>query len=168
MRKFTVLAGSALFLLSNPLFAGSTGSIGDAAVSLLGPTEIITKLFLIACYIVGVALILVSLAQYKIHQQSPKLVPLTTPIMLFILGVITVLIPYASENLFGESASAAKQNVGKSKSETVLPLPDIHQKGPALPIPKRDSSVDQYEYIEEGGYDDSYQGTDTHGGHWAN
>lgn len=172
MRKFTVLTSVVLLLLPQALLAGSTGSIGDAAVNLLGPTEIITKLALIACYIVGVALILVSFAQYKIHLQSPKLVPLTTPVLLLVLGIITVFIPYASENMFGESASAAKQNAGKSKQETVLPLPDINQKGPVLPIPKRSAPLDQYDYedsgAQDGYYDDSFDGTDTHGGHWAN
>jgi len=99
-----------LFMLPTLVWAGSssTGSIGDVAETLMGPTEIMTKLILVACYIIGIALLLVAMAQYKIHLQSPKLVPLTTPIALVILGVVALLIPYVTNKF--ETGNAEKQS----------------------------------------------------------
>ncbi|MGE3320077.1 MAG: hypothetical protein AB7I18_12360 [Candidatus Berkiella sp.] len=142
-----IKTGSLLLLLTMPLIAeavstGSSSSIGDAADSLMTPVAIMTKLSLLACYIIGIALILASIAQYKIHRQSPKLVPLTTPITLLLLGLTAVGIPYAT-NLFGESYSAEQQKPSETKSSG-LPLPDLDaNKGPRLPgsqQPKSDAS----------------------------
>jgi len=124
-------------LLLTPMIAlavntASSNSIGDAADSLMTPVAIMTKLALLACYIIGIALILASIAQYKIHRQSPKLVPLTTPITLLLLGLTAVGIPYAT-NLFGESYSAEQQKPSETKSSG-LPLPNLDaNKGPKLP-----------------------------------
>src|SRR5438477_9236985 len=119
-KKLAVIIG--LILISFSAYAARDVSVGGVAENLLGPTELITKLALLACYIVGAALVMVALAQYKIHRQSPKLVPLSTPITLLILGVIALLIPYGS-NMFGESGSAVEQNKGRGAGkENVLPL----------------------------------------------
>lgn len=121
---------SALLLLLVP-FSLLASSIGDAADSLMTPVAIMTKLALLACYIIGIALLLASIAQYKIHRQSPKLVPLTTPITLLVLGLVAIGIPYAT-NLFGESYSAEQQKPSQSKSTLILP--DLNaSKGPSLP-----------------------------------
>lgn len=129
--KVKVYFGIALLLISNCVFANT---IGDVATNLMGPTAIVTKLVIVACYVIGLTLIFVALAQYKIHRQSPKLVPLSTPIALLILGTVALLIPYATNN-FGETASAAKQDEGQSQKNTLLPLPGEPQL-PGLPRPK--------------------------------
>ncbi len=156
MRKITFLA-IAYFLVFLPVVAlAKTGSLGDSADSLLNMTAMVTKLMHIACYIIGVALILGSVAQYKNHRQNPKLVPLGTPITLLILGVIAVLIPYGSK-MFGESYSAEdKAKVGQK--ETVLPLPGSAPKSSGLiPLPGS-SSNEQQQYNQP--TPDSHQ--DTH------
>jgi hypothetical protein len=131
--------GSLLLLLVP--FSLQAASVGEAADSLMNPVAIMTKLSLLACYIIGIALLLASIAQYKIHRQSPKLVPLTTPITLLLLGLVAIGIPYAT-NLFGESYSAEQQKPSQSKSTLVLP--DLNaSKGPSLPNsrPKHEETV---------------------------
>lgn len=111
---------------------GSHASLGEAADNLMTPVSFMTKLALLACYIIGIALLLAAIAQYKIHRQSPKLVPLTTPITLLVIGLTALGIPYATY-MFGDTFSAEEQNpTGQSSSN--LPLPDLNaNKGPKLP-----------------------------------
>lgn len=128
--------------ISMAVNSSSGTSLGAAADSLMTPVAIMTKLSLLACYIIGIALILASVAQYKIHRQSPKLVPLTTPITLLLLGLIAVGIPSAA-NLFGDSYST-EQTRPQGEKTSGIPLPDLDaNKGPRLPgsqQPKGDSA----------------------------
>lgn len=132
LNRLKTLLGALLLLCSPSLFATT---IGDVATNLMGPTAIVTKLVIVACYVIGLVLVFVAIAQYKIHRQSPKLVPLSTPIALLILGTVALLIPYATNN-FGETGSATKGSEGESKRNTALPLPGEAQL-PGLPQPKR-------------------------------
>ncbi len=111
---------------------GTHASLGEAADNLMTPVSFMTKLALLACYIIGIALLLAAIAQYKIHRQSPKLVPLTTPITLLVIGLTALGIPYATY-MFGDTFSAEEQHpTGQSSSN--LPLPDLNaNKGPKLP-----------------------------------
>ncbi len=123
MRKILFL----LLWLPLTVFANS---LGDVAENLLGPTAFVTKLVIVACYAIGAILILMSFAQYKIHRQTPKLVPLTTPIALLILGIIALLIPYVTKMGGAEPAENTDQK------RNVLPLPDTtSNRGPTLPLP---------------------------------
>lgn len=140
MRKFTFLKQlwMSLIVASIPSVTMAVGpSIGDMAENIAIPTEMLTKLALIACYAIGVAFIFAALAQYKIHRQSPKLVPLTTPIVLLVLGFISIMIPY-STGLFGETFSAVvrAKDEGRYDGKNVLPLPDVSKQGPLLPLPQ--------------------------------
>jgi hypothetical protein len=154
---FLALAGA----LPGAVFATT---IGDVATNLMGPTEIVTKLVIVACYVVGLTLIFVAMAQYKIHRQSPKLVPLSTPVALLILGAVALLIPYAT-NMLEDSASAAKQNAGESERSNILPLPgqaDV----PGLPKPKPKKSAPQEPPPPKSADPAPYQGGGG-GGHWT-
>lgn len=177
MRSLTYIKYSvySLILVGFPTLAGATASIGDAAKNVLTPTEILTKLVLVACYIIGTGFIFAALAQYRIHRQSPKLVPLTTPILLLILGIVCVLIPYSTK-LFGESFSAVEQakKEGRHMNENVLPLPDVTKKGPMLPVPSRsvpqDEPTPESQQPEQGSDTVAPQDTPTDstgGGHWT-
>lgn len=121
-----------------PISGWASPSLGQISDSLMGPTEIVTKLVLVACYMVGVGLVIFALAQYKQHRQSPKLVPLTTPILLLILGIIALLIPYVT-TMSDESGSATEQakREGKTnpKAGAMAPLPQYESK--QLPGPGR-------------------------------
>lgn len=124
----------AFFFGSTLVYA--TSGIGGIAENLMAPTEIITKVVHVVCYIVGLALLLTAFAQYKIHRQSPKLVPLTTPITLAVLGLIGLLIPYGT-HLFGPNASVEDQGKGRpSEQGSNLPLPDSNSnRGSLVPLP---------------------------------
>ncbi len=143
MRIYPIIKKSSVFLmlLITPFSLFADISLGEASTNLMTPVSFITKLALLSCYIIGIALVLASIAQYKIHRQSPKLVPLTTPITLLILGLTAIGIPYAT-NMFGDSYSAEQQHPTERKSSGLV-LPDVNSnKGPSLPsapAPKRDS-----------------------------
>lgn len=117
-------------LLLVPVMAFGMSSIGDVANNLMGPTSIVTKFVDIACYIIGLVFIMMSIAQYKIHRQSPKLVPLMTPILLLVLGIIALCIPYVTQK--PEATGKAKI---ESTEKSALPLPTPTQKSPGLPYP---------------------------------
>lgn len=132
--QFLATLGLSLWSFSAMASSNST-SLGDIANTLLQPTALVTKLLLLACYVIGIALILMAFAQYKIHRQSPKLVPLSTPIILLVLGVIALMIPYVTNQF--ETGNAEKF-VQKDQKPTLLPLPDVTpSKGPGLPLPSK-------------------------------
>jgi hypothetical protein len=132
-----------LIIISFPFLVWGGPSIGDAAKNILIPTEIITKLVLITCYILGAIFIFMSFAQYKVHRHSPKLVPLTTPILLFVLGLICAFIPFSS-NIFGKSFSATEMpEAQRARQENLLPLPDASPRGPDLPIFRNQGQSEQ-------------------------
>ncbi len=116
-------------LLVMPLSVFASNSIGDVANNLMGPTSLVTKLVEIGCYVIGLAFVMMSIAQYKIHRQSPKLVPLATPITLLVLGVVALFIPY-----WTMQTETGKAEV-KSESSSTLPLPGAPTKGSGLPYP---------------------------------
>lgn len=118
-----------VLLLLLPVAAFAAQSIGDVATNLLGPTSILTKFVDIACYIIGLVFIMMSIAQYKIHRQSPKLVPLMTPVLLVVLGVIALCIPYVTR-----TTETGKVKV-ESTEKSTLPLPGASEKSPGLPYP---------------------------------
>ena len=124
------LAGLFMVFLSPLLWAGSIGDISD---SLLGLTGIVTKVVDIVCYALGAVFLLMSIAQYKIHRQSPKLVPLTTPILLAFLGVLGLCIPYITTVIeTGKWVSRAPS----TKTDSSLPLPTLDEpKTRVLPMP---------------------------------
>ncbi len=150
MRIFTFI-----FCLLFPMLSAATPSIGQAAENILIPTAILTKLLLIACYMLGAILIFMAVSQYKIHRHSPKLVPLTTPILLLILGIITVLIPFGSK-IFGDSFSVAEHEINKAR-ENVLPLPNAAPQGPRLPIYRNDENPDRHDQSGSSNDDSGYQ-----------
>lgn len=135
MEKYPLRILSLVGIVLLSAFGGGTHSIGDAAQNLMEPTAILTKLVLITCYIVGVALLFMAFAQYRIHRQSPKLVPLGTPITLLLLGLLSLGIP-AGTHLFGDPHSA-EDEAPRSKVKSPLPLPDVGPKGPKIPAPER-------------------------------
>lgn len=119
------LFGVSLGFAPSLVLAESAGEVGE---SLFEPTLIATRLAIFACYIIGVGLILAAGVQYKQHRQAPKLTPLTTPILLFLLGIALVLLPYFS-TVTTYSYSAIEQekrdNPYYDPQAGRLPLPPI-------------------------------------------
>lgn len=176
MKRILVLFSRSLFLLLLPGLVWATASVEEIAENLMNPTEILTKLVIVASYAVGVGLIIFSIAQYRQHRKSPKLVPLTTPILLFILGVCTLVIPYISV-ISGESFSATeqakRQGKGPEKSGAFSPtLPEVKKQklpGPGRYAPsetRRLPPPPEERYDEEfDDYESDYEGSS--GGHWT-
>lgn len=142
-------------------------SLGDIADTLMVPTAMITKLIDVTCYIIGITFILVSMAQYKIHRQSPKLVPLTTPITLVILGVIALLIPYVTTL----TETGKSEHEKKETKETLLPMPDMKkEKSSLLPLPMPKSNTEPSSSSPDRSGSRPYQNSnDSSGGasHWT-
>ena len=94
-------------------------SLGELADNIYAPTAFVTKFVIFGCYAVAIALALTGIMQIKNHQQNPKLVPLSTPITLFILSGILLILPYISKQ-GGGSWSA----VEKTKQEEKIVTPN--------------------------------------------
>lgn len=100
--------------------------IGSFAETLRGPTTIVTQMLVYACYIVGVVFCFMAIAQYKVHRESPKLVPLSTPVMLFLFGLVLVLLPYLSTLFNSGSALEYSKKAGLlNEDHTGLALPPL-------------------------------------------
>jgi len=72
-------------------------ALGDVANTLLVGGGVLTKLMWAVCIVVGIALIAAAFTQFQIHRRNPKLVPLTTPVLYLILGIIAIAIPFISQ-----------------------------------------------------------------------
>lgn len=166
MKKINILVHSILALSVSLMGYSASASVGSISEEMMGPTEILTKLTVVASYIVGVGLIVFAIAQYKQHRRSPKLVPLTTPILMLILGVICVVIPYFSI-ISGKSFSASEQakREGKMPDRSGAFSPDLPQvekrprPGPgryAPTVPDDYTEEDFYEEEYDDGYDSGY------------
>ena len=107
---------SCLFL---PLlaFASQSDGIEGFIDKVNAPVGTLTRLMLFACFVIGVAMFLGGALQYRNHLQSPKLVPLTTPIFLIIFGTIAILLPYFS-SLPEHTGSVLKQQKKTSRVMT--------------------------------------------------
>ena len=88
-------------------FAAS--SLGSIAGDLTTTGDILVKMMWAACIIVGVSLTVVSFTYFQTHRMNPKLVPLTTPILYLILGLLAICLPFA-ERIFGAEDSYTKED----------------------------------------------------------
>ncbi len=102
-----------IFFLLGALFlsqaVNADVSLGDAADGLYQPVAGLTMLMQWACYVIGGALCIGAIMQFRIHFQSPKLTPLFTPVLMLLTGLAIVLLPYVS-TLGGDSWNAESQD----------------------------------------------------------
>lgn len=97
MNKSIVRAGMlSVFMYSSNALAEGT-SLGSMSGTLLVGGGILTKLMWAACIVVGIALIAAAFTQFQIHRRNPKLVPLTTPVLYLILGIVAIAIPFVPQ-----------------------------------------------------------------------
>lgn len=78
----------------------AVNDIAEATGTLLSGTSLLTKFFWAACIFTGVYLLTAGFVNYKEHRNNPKLIPLSTVIVYFILGLAVIGIPFLSR-LFG-------------------------------------------------------------------
>lgn len=69
-------------------------SLGEASENIIGVLSSFQELAFKACYILGSALLLGALIQYRQHRNNPTEVRLSQPVFLLILGLVVILIPF--------------------------------------------------------------------------
>jgi hypothetical protein len=73
----------------------STGGIGEAAQQLMVPVTILSSFIGSAAIIIGVAFIFGGFIKYLQHRTNPLAVPLSTVIVLVIMGIVLLCLPLA-------------------------------------------------------------------------
>jgi hypothetical protein len=101
-------------------FAFGNTSLGEVADNLSAPISVLHMLIEWACYVIGVAFIIGSVMQYRIHRQNPKLTPLFTPIMMLLVGLVIVLIPHFS--MLPAESWSPKASENKAKVAPTAPV----------------------------------------------
>jgi hypothetical protein len=96
-------------VLSVYMVSVSAGSLGEFSDTLTFGANILTKLMWAACIITGIVMIAASFTQFQIHRYNPKLVPLTTPVLYLILGVMAIAIPFAGRIFDAKDAYVGSQ-----------------------------------------------------------
>lgn len=66
---------------------------GTVIKNLMSVFSGINSVFSGICLVVGIGLIFASLLQYKQHRLNKLLVPISKPIMWFILGAVLIIVP---------------------------------------------------------------------------
>lgn len=97
MNMRLISKGIVLMLLFSGYVYAEGVALGDMAQSLLVGGGILTKLMWAVCIVVGIILIAAAFTQFQIHRRNPKLVPLTTPVLYLILGIIAIAIPFIGQ-----------------------------------------------------------------------
>jgi len=69
-------------------------TLGDLANRVMIPISGLEEVLYTICYIIGGAITVGSLVQFKLHRDNPSQVRLSTPLLLLILGLALVLIPW--------------------------------------------------------------------------
>ncbi len=96
--KMRLISCSIMLTLLYSGYAYADGvALGDMANTLLVGGNILTKLMWAVCIVVGIALIAAAFTQFQIHRRNSKLVPLTTPVLYLILGIIAIAIPFIGQ-----------------------------------------------------------------------
>lgn len=88
-----------LLFCSDVAFAGlnqTSSTLGELSDGIGDTASIFGNLMNATCIIVGIALIASAVTQYQIHKASPKMVPLTTPIIYMVLSLCILAIPATS------------------------------------------------------------------------
>jgi len=96
--------------------------IASIANTLSAGTHIMSNIMLGACIVVGIALFALGGVHFKGHRHNPKLIPLSKPIMYWVLGLCLFSIPFFEEYVGATGRSAAKDIQKKTQS---VHCPDI-------------------------------------------
>lgn len=99
-----------LLAFNQYVYALSEPSLGQAAENMLVPIGLFTEGFYKICYILGGTLILGAGIQYKNYRDNPSAVRLSTPVVLFLLGVSFILLPLIGMTSPGAEAARSSIN----------------------------------------------------------
>ncbi len=95
-----------LFALSQYAYAATEPTLGQAAGNMLEPIGLLQDGLHKICFIIGGMLIVGAGLQYKSHRENPSAVRISTPIVLFLLGLALILLPLISMQSSASQAAA--------------------------------------------------------------
>ncbi|OGT42786.1 MAG: hypothetical protein A3F42_02965 [Gammaproteobacteria bacterium RIFCSPHIGHO2_12_FULL_37_34] len=70
--------------------------VGKVAETLLEPIGLLSDLISTTCFVIGGAFLFATIIKYIEHKRSPLMVPISTVIYLFIIGLVLVSLPFIS------------------------------------------------------------------------
>lgn len=92
MNKF--ILWTLIFLMPDAALADKTESIGQVAGQLMEPVTILSNFIGNGSIIVGVMALFGALMRYMQHRVNPLASPISTVIILFILGIVLICLPF--------------------------------------------------------------------------
>ncbi len=108
-----------IFFSASAIYAEAP-PLSELVSTALAGGDILTKLIWGVCVVVGIALLAAAFTQFQIHRRNPKIVPLATPVLYLILGIIAIAIPFLGQthgflsppvqNVKGSAAPPNSQN----------------------------------------------------------
>ena len=120
-KKLTKTVILKLLLISSliPSLAYAQKDLSHITGVLSGGASVLGDLMLFAAFVIGIALALFSIIQFKMHLQNPKFIPLINPIFYLVLGLILILLPFL-DDIFGEESTGRKSRFFSKKSEQTV------------------------------------------------
>lgn len=114
MKKWSMIIGMGLvsLLIGGLAFAAdpatpASGTLGDLATTATGSAKGIIGLILAICYIIGLTLVIIGLLKLKAHREAPTQVPISTGIVMLLLGSAMLFLPTVissvGKTIFGAS-----------------------------------------------------------------
>ena len=88
-----ILFALGITLFTQAIFAENSPSLATASHNLMEPLSFLTKAIYNICYILAIMLFVSCVSSYRTHRLNPKQVPITRPIVLLILSIVTALVP---------------------------------------------------------------------------
>lgn len=110
-------------LIANSAYAEQ--SLATIANNLTSGASIISNLMISGCIVVGITLIALAGVHYKAHRHSPKMIPLTKPILYIVLGLILFAIPFLEDYVAKTGRSVAFPSIHKQTSQNTYTYTDI-------------------------------------------
>lgn len=85
------------FLIGSVQNAYADVSLVAVSNNLMEPLHVFAGVVYNICYVIAIALLFATLAQYRAYRASPNQTPLNRPIMLLILSAIVALLPFIAQ-----------------------------------------------------------------------
>ena len=98
--KFFIRICLSVFLFTKTISAYAYGEVTGNVMSLAHNVGSIVSGI---CLILGIALFLGALVQYKQHRRNKLQTPISKPIVLAVLGIVLVLVPMLGQHTIGGS-----------------------------------------------------------------
>ncbi len=105
---FVLLGVLSLFCFSSAVCAQNI-SLGSVSNNLLGPFSGVSRLLMVASYLMGGAFLAASIIRYFEYRRNPVQVRLSSVIFMFILGALLIGLPLIA------SLSASSKSVGQQQ-----------------------------------------------------